>query len=646
MDDNKLTNLDKEIPIRILDTIDKPDDLRQLSAGRLKELARELREEMVCVTSKNGGHLAPNLGVVELTIALLLALDTPKDKVIWDVGHQSYVYKLLTGRRKQFHTLRTFQGLSGFPRKDESPYDHFNCGHASNSLSVALGLALGYQRQGDERQVVAVIGDGALTGGMAFEALNQAGHHKANLIIILNDNEMSIDGNVGAMSSYLNRLRLDPTYNRMRDDIVQAIRCIPAVGDKVVSLGESVRSSLKQFLVPGMLFEELGFKYIGPVDGHNINAVKQSIKLAGQVGGPIVIHTLTVKGKGYKPAEENPDRFHGTGAFNVETGECLPAKNQAPSYTSVFGETMVRLAKTNKKLVCVTAAMTQGTGLRRFKEKYPDRFYDVGIAEQHAVTFAAGLALAGWQPVVAIYSTFLQRAFDQVIEDVCLQDLPIIFAVDRCGLVGDDGPTHHGIFDLSYLSEVPNMVVMSPKDEDELKNMIFTATKIPHPSAIRYPRGAGLGVSLSEKFIDLPVGKAEVMSIGENICIIALGRMVALGQNVKEALLDKGIDATLVNARYAKPFDGELILKMAAANSLIVTIEENVLTGGFGASVSQLLGECRGAKVLNIGLPDAFIEHGKVERLFAEVGLEPEAIVERILKVVRTEKIKIRSNAG
>ncbi len=646
MDDNKLTDLDKEIPIRILDTIDKPDDLRNLNAGQLKELAHELREEMICVTSKNGGHLAPNLGVVELTIGLLLALDTPVDKIVWDVGHQSYVYKLLTGRRKQFHTLRTYKGLSGFPRKDESRYDVFNCGHASNSLSIALGLALGYQRQGDERQVVAVIGDGALTGGMAYEALNQAGHHKANLTIILNDNEMSIDGNVGAMSSYLNRLRLDPTYNRMRDDIEQTIRRIPAVGDRVVSWGESVRLCLKQFLVPGMLFEELGFKYIGPVDGHNINAIKQSVNMAKKVGGPIVIHVLTVKGKGYGPAEENPDRFHGTGAFNVETGESLPAKNKIPTYTSVFGRTMVELAKKNVNLVCITAAMTRGTGLKKFKELYSDRFFDVGIAEQHAVTFAAGLALTGWQPVVAIYSTFLQRAFDQVIEDVCLQDLPIIFAIDRGGLVGDDGPTHHGVFDITYLSEIPNMVVMSPKDENELRNMLFTAIKIHHPVAIRYPRGSGLGVSLSENYIDLPLGKAEVLSIGEKICIMALGRMVAVGQQVKKELLEKGIDATLINARFAKPFDRELIFKMAASNRLLVTIEENVLTGGFGASVSQLLADKDNIKVLNIGLPDAFIEHGKVEQLFLETGLEPKAITERILEVVQSEKIKIRSNAS
>lgn len=646
MDENNPPDIDKEIPIRILDTINSPADLQKLDAKEVAELAREIREEMVCVTSKNGGHLAPNLGVVELTIALLLALDTPKDKIIWDVGHQSYVYKLLTGRRRQFHTLRTYKGMSGFPRKDESPYDHFNCGHASNSLSVALGLALGFQRRGDDNQVVAVIGDGALTGGMAYEAMNQAGHHRANLIIVLNDNEMSIDGNVGAMSSYLNRLRLDPTYNRMRDDIEQTIRRIPAVGDRVVNWGESVRLCLKQFLVPGMLFEELGFKYIGPIDGHNINAVKHSIDLARQVGGPIVIHALTVKGKGYKPAEENPDRFHGTGAFNVETGACLPAKNKAPTYTSVFGRSMVQLANSNEKLVCITAAMTQGTGLRKFKEKYPDRFYDVGIAEQHAVTFAAGLALAGWQPVVAIYSTFLQRAFDQVIEDVCLQDLPITFAIDRSGLVGDDGPTHHGVFDLTYLTEIPNMVVMSPKDENELRNMLFTATKIAHPVAVRYPRGSGLGVSLEEKFIDLPVGKAEVLSFGENICIVALGRMVAVGQEVKEVLAEKGIDAGLVNARYAKPFDRELLLEMAASNRLIVTIEENVLTGGFGASVCQFLGDKQGVKVLNIGLPDAFIEHGKVDQLFSEVGLEPQAIVERVLKVVQSEKIKIRSNAG
>lgn len=637
----------EEIPVRLLDTINQPADLAKLSYGELTELAREIREEIICVTSKNGGHLAPNLGVVELTIGLHLALQSPKDKIIWDVGHQSYVHKLLTGRRKEFSTLRRHHGLSGFPKKSESNHDVFDAGHASNSLSVALGVALGYERRGiKDRTVVVVIGDGALTGGMAYEALNQAGHLKTSLIVILNDNEMSINGNVGAMSSYLNRLRLDPTYNRVRDEIEQALRRIPAIGERMVSWGESFRHCLKQFLVPGMLFEELGFKYIGPVDGHNIHAIRQSVELARQVGGPIVIHTLTQKGRGYKPAEENPDRFHGTSPFEIDSGEPLIVGDGAPSYTSVFGRTMVELAKRNKRLVCITAAMTQGTGLEDFAAKYPNRFYDVGIAEQHAVTFAAGLALAGWQPVVAVYSTFLQRAFDQIMEDVCLQKLPVIFAVDRGGLVGDDGPTHHGAFDLSYLSQIPGLVIMAPKDENELRHMFYTATKINRPVAVRYPRGSGLGVPLDKSLSRLPIGKSEMIFPGKDICLVAVGRMVELSKKINDLLGKEGFDATLVNARFIKPLDRQLYKELAKTHQLIVTLEDNTLIGGFGAAMAQTLADKEEVRVLNFGLPDTFVDHGQVDALFSELGLSPQAITEKILRIVETKKIKIRPIAG
>lgn len=646
MDQKEPRSPDAEIPIRLLDTVNEPADLQKLSPEELTELAREIREEMICVTSKNGGHLAPNLGVVELTLGLHMALNSPHDKIVWDVGHQSYVHKLITGRRKLFHTLRRQDGLSGFPKKSESPHDVFDSGHASSSLSVGLGLALGYQRQSSDRTVAVVIGDGALTGGVAYEALNQAGHLKPNLIVILNDNEMSIDGNVGAMSSYLNRLRLDPTYNRFRDDIEQAMRRIPAVGERMVSWGESVRYCLKQFLVPGMLFEELGFKYIGPVDGHNVNAIKQSVMLAKQVGGPIVIHALTQKGRGYKPAELNPDRFHGTSAFDIETGKPLAIGSNNPSYTAVFGETMLELAKKNKRLVGITAAMSQGTGLEAFAAKYADRFYDVGIAEQHAVTFAAGLAIAGWQPVVAIYSTFLQRAFDQIIEDVCLQGLPIIFAVDRGGLVGDDGPTHHGAFDLSFLSQIPGLTVMAPKDENELRNMLYTASKINLPVAIRYPRGKGLGVSFDKTPVQLPIGKAEMIFPGKDICLVAIGRMVETAKKVSDLLSKKGFDVTLVNARFAKPIDSRLFTDLSKTHQLLVTLEENTLVGGFGASVAQLLADKTGIKVVNFGLPDTFIRHGQVDTLLSDLGLSPEAITEKILRIVESKEIKIRSNTG
>ena len=630
---------------RILDRVNEPSDLKALSSDELNSLASEIRQEIIEVTSRNGGHLAPNLGVVEITLGLHLALNSPEDKIIWDVGHQSYVHKLITGRREDFSTLRKHKGISGFIKRSESPHDAFDSGHASNSISVALGLAIGYERQNADNSVAVVIGDGSLTGGMAYEALNQAGHLRANLIVILNDNEMSIDNNVGAMSSYLNRLRIDPKYNRFRDEIDHIIRKIPAVGERMVNIGESLRQCLKQALVPGMLFEELGFKYIGPVDGHNIDAIYQSVMMAKEVGGPIVIHAVSKKGKGYEPAEINPDLFHGTGAFEIETGKPI-AIDTPVTYTSVFGDTMVEIAKKNRRLVAITAAMSRGTGLTEYAEKYPDRFFDVGIAEQHAVTFAAGMSLSGWQPVVAIYSTFLQRAFDQIIEDVCLQELPIILAIDRCGLVGDDGPTHHGSFDLSFLSQIPGMIIMAPKDENELRHMVYTATKLNRSVAIRFPRGAGVGVKLDDDLMTLPLGRSEVLIPGKDICILAVGRMVEVARVVTKGLSDDGYDATLVNVRYVKPIDSHLLEDLTTSHRLIVTIEENVLIGGYGSVVSQFYSKNESVQVINFGLPDCFVSHGDVDKLFEEVGLSPETIIKKIEHIAKSKEIKIRSSAG
>ncbi len=616
----------------ILDQIDSPTDLKKLKPVELKQLAKEIRKEILAVIATNGGHLAPNLGVVELTIGLHRVLDCPNDKLIWDVGHQTYTHKLLTGRRQQFRTLRVFQGLSGFPKREESCYDVFDTGHASNSISVALGLALAPDRD-PEQAVVVVIGDGALTGGMSWEALNQAGHLKPDLVVILNDNEMSINGNVGALSCYLNRIRLDPAYNKLKQDFEEALRKIPAVGERMVHFGESFRNALKQYLVPGMLFEELGFKYIGPIDGHNIQAVESSVSGAIKIGGPIIVHILTKKGKGYLPAENSPDRFHGTGAFDIKTGSKLVNVNKTPTYTSIFGKTMIELAKQNPKILAITAAMTDGTGLRQFSQLFPDRFFDVGIAEQHAVTFAAGLALAGWQPVVAIYSTFLQRAYDQLIEDVCLQKLPVVFALDRGGLVGDDGPTHHGAFDLSYLSQMPHMTVMAPKDENELRAMLYTAVKeqFDGPVTIRYPRGCGVGVKLDKQPKLLKIGKAELLQEGKDVAILAVGRMVKVASQASDILRRKSsITSTVVNARFVKPIDHQLIKEIAKNHSLIVTLEENTTIGGFGAAVAQVISKIGGSRLLNFGLPDKFVAHGNIDQLFECLGLSASSIAEQI----------------
>lgn len=621
---------------KVLDRVNFPQDLKALSLEELKLLASEIRELIIETVSKTGGHLAPNLGVVELTIALHRVLDSPKDKIIWDVGHQCYPHKILTGRKDKFPTLRQYKGLGGFPKKEESAHDIFDTGHASSSISVALGLAEARDRQGRDEVIVAVIGDGSLTGGMAYEALNQTGHLKTNLIVILNDNEMSIASNVGALSSYLSRIRLDPAYNKLKHEIEEHIKKIPAVGEWMYEVGEHIKDSLKQFVVPGMLFEELGFKYIGPIDGHDITSIEQNLNLARQVEGPVLLHLLTKKGLGYKPAEENPDKFHGVSPFNIKTGESED-KNLPPTYTEVFGKTLTEIARIDERIIAITAAMSSGTGLNHFREVFPERFYDVGICEQHAVTFAASLALGGFLPVVAIYSTFLERAYDQVIQDVCLQKLHVIFALDRAGLVGEDGPTHHGVFDLSYLRHIPGLVLMSPQNGQELRHMLYTATKIASPVAIRYPRGrTEAEVDFLEPFKMLEIGKAEVLFKGKKVAILALGRMVEVSAKTAELLNKKGISCTVVNARFVKPLDETLITSLANSHEVIVTVEENSLLGGFGSAVLEFLNSASIQKpVLRLGLPDEFITHGAPEILLAKSGLNVEGVAFSVEKFLR-----------
>lgn len=621
---------------KVLKQINSPADLKKLSREELYALASEIRDYLIEVVSHCGGHLAPNLGVVELTIGLHLALESPKDKIIFDVGHQSYVHKILTGRKKDFKTLRQFGGISGFPRREESEHDVFNTGHASNSISVALGLAKARDLKGTDEAIVAVIGDGALTGGMAFEALNQAGHLKSNLIVVLNDNEMSIAENVGALSSYLSRIRLDPTYIKLREDLEDTLRKIPGIGEKLVFWGEHLKESVKQLFVPGMLFEELGFKYIGPIDGHNIERVSTAVSLAKQIKGPVLIHALTKKGKGFPPAEEGPEKFHGVSPKTEKNkkGTCP----SSPSYTEVFGQSLVELAEQNEKIIGITAAMPSGTGLSFLAQRFPQRFFDVGIAEQHAVTFAAGLALEGFIPVVAIYSTFLQRAFDQVIEDVALQNLHVVFALDRAGLVGEDGPTHHGVFDLTYLRAIPNMVVAAPKDENELRHLLYTAIEFNGPFALRYPRGSGWGETPLEPFKKLPIGKWEVLKSGEKIALLACGRMVKIALEVGSLLEKERFNPTIVNARFIKPLDLEMLKEITEKHDLIITLEENVLAGGFGSAVGEAMNRLSyQAKLFTFGLPDEFVPHGSVEELFDYLKLTPPLIAEEIKKLTLAE---------
>lgn len=623
----------------LLDEINKPEDLKQLSEEELISLAEELRQTILKVVSRNGGHLAPNLGVIELAIALHLALDSPKDKIIWDVGHQSYAHKILTGRKNDFHTIRTMNGLSGFPSPKESDHDACITGHASTSVGIALGLAAARDLSGEDNAVVAVIGDGSLTGGLAYEALNQAGQLKKDLIVILNDNEMSIDANVGAMSAYLDRIRLDPGLRNMCEEIEHKIERVPGIGKFLLNVGENIKETVKHLIVPGLLFEELGFKYVGPINGHNIKEIERDVILAKQVGGPVLIHVVTKKGKGYPIAEKKPDKFHGTSPFNIKTGKPISTPETA-TYTKVFGDALLDIAKKNDRIVGITAAMANGTGIDIMQKKLPGRVFDVGIAEQQAVVLASGLALGGYIPVVAIYSTFLQRAYDQLIHDVALQDLHVIFAVDRAGLVGEDGPTHHGVFDISFLKSVPGMTIMCPSDENELRNMLYTATLLKGPVAIRYPRDHGTGIEI-EPFSRLEPGKLKVVRKGSGVAILAVGRLLHNSLKAAEMLQAKeGVDCTVLDARFVKPFDNEAIVDLTKDHHTIVVVEESTVQGSFAESVNRFITESGlPLKFKAFCIPDRFVEHGPAQKLLDKLGLSSVGLYNKISGLLPIHKL-------
>lgn len=613
-----------------LDRIRKTNDIKKIKPAQYEELAEEIRGFLIEKVSAHGGHLASNLGVVELTMALHLAFDMERDALIWDVGHQSYTHKLLTGRRDGFDSLREFGGMSGFPKRHESPADAFDTGHSSTSISAGLGLAVARDLRGETHKVISVIGDGALTGGMAFEAMNNAAKLKTNFIIVLNDNEMSISHNVGGMSQYLDSIRTTDGYQNLKNGVMDSLERIPVYGDRMVKRIRKTKSSIKQLLIPGMLFENMGLTYLGPVDGHNIRQMVNTFKKASRVNGSVIVHVITKKGRGYQLAERHPARFHGIGSFDVETG--LPtAKKQKADYTDVFASVMNMSAKENDKLLAVTAAMENGTGLKRFHNQFPERFFDVGIAEEHAVTFAAGLAAKGFVPVFAVYSSFLQRAYDQILHDVCLQGLHVVFAIDRAGIVGSDGETHQGIFDISYLMTIPNIVLMAPKNKWELADMLRFAFAYDGPVAIRYPRGAAYD-ELKEFRAPVVLGKSEILYDETEIALLAYGSMMPVAQAVREELKDRHYQCSLINARFAKPLDEELLLSLAAEHKLIVTLEENVITGGFGQQVTQYLTDTgQPVRVLQIAIPDQFVEQGSVAELHREVGLDAMSIVKRIL---------------
>lgn len=622
----------------LLTKINKPEDIKKLSLTELEALASELRSFIVATVAKNGGHLAPSLGTVELTLALYSVFNFPHDKLIWDVGHQAYSHKILTGRRDSFASLRQKGGITGFPNRFESKYDAFGVGHASTSISAALGMAVSRDISGRKNEVIAVIGDGALTGGEAFEALNQAGDLGKKLIVILNDNEMSIDKNVGGMSEYLSRIRLNPQYSKAKRDMGTLLQSIPHFGNKALKTARIVKDSVRAALVPGSLFEELGFHYVGPIDGHNLSLLQEILQRARAMSGPLLIHVHTTKGKGYLPAENQPEKFHGIGKFDPATGEVIK-KPSPPSYTAVFGEAIVQLADKNPNLLAITAAMPTGTGLKNFSKIYPGRFFDVGIAEEHAVTLAAGMAADGKHPVVALYSTFAQRAYDQLMHDVCLQNLPVTLCLDRAGLVGADGPTHHGAFDLSYLRHMPNMTVFVPKDEAELRDMLATAVAMDSPTAIRYPRGAGIGVSLTADFKSIPIGKAEIISENDGeVAFLAVGPMVYKAKQAAEILAESGIMATVINMRFVKPLDKAVIETMAASKKLLVTVEENVLAGGFGSAAAEVLADgdlLKHTSLIRMGIADTFVEQGTHDELLEICNLQPEQLAYKVKERIK-----------
>ena len=617
----------------ILDSIKKENDIKNINKEDYDRLAEEIRHFLVDKISMCGGHLASNLGVVELTMALHLSLNLPNDKIVWDVGHQAYTHKILTGRKDEFNKLRAYGGVSGFPKRRESNCDSFDTGHSSTSISAALGIVTGYEISGNDGTVVAVIGDGALTGGMAFEALNNAINLKRNFIIVLNDNNMSISENVGGLSTYLTDIRAGEKYNDIKAGIVKGLNSIPVVGEKMVHHIRSAKSSIKQLVIPGMLFENMGITYLGPVDGHNINKMVKIFNEAKAMDHPVLIHVITKKGKGYKPAERHPSRFHGIAPFDKNTGVVKEPKI-CQSYTDVFSETIVEEGKKNEKIVTISAAMPDGTGLNRFRKKFPERFFDVGIAEEHAVTFAAGMALSGYRPVVAIYSSFLQRAYDQILHDVCIQDLPVVFAIDRAGLVGGDGETHQGIFDISYLRSIPNMSICAPKNKWEFKDMIAYSLHSSGPIAIRYPRDIAWE-GLKEYREKIRYGKGEIIYNEKDILLFAEGNMVKTACEVRNRLKAEGYCVSLYNARFIKPFDQKLIKYGCKNHSLIVTMEDNILNGGFGESITRFISshfdEWKDIRVLNIGVPNVYIEHGSMDDIKKESGLDVESITSKIL---------------
>ena len=622
-----------------LERINEPNDIQKLNIDEIEVLAEEIRSFLVEKVSKTGGHLASNLGVVELTIAMHMNYNLPKDKIIWDVGHQSYTHKLLTGRRSGFDELRKYGGMSGFPKRKESACDAFDTGHSSTSISAGLGYVCARDIQNEDYQVVSVIGDGSLTGGMAYEALNNAANLKSNFVIVLNDNKMSISKNVGGMSKYLDTLRTAPAYSDLKNAVEVAISSIPLKGDAMVERIKKTKSSIKQLFVPGMFFEDMGIKYLGPVDGHDIRALIRAFKDAKRVNGPVLLHVLTTKGKGYVPAEDDPSKFHGTGPYIIETGEAL-AKDGKDSNTSVFSKVMLDLGQKDEKLVAITAAMEDGTGLSAFHRRFPERFFDVGIAEEHAVTFAAGLAAAGLHPVFAVYSSFLQRGFDQMIHDVCLQNLPVVFAIDRAGLVGSDGETHQGVFDLSYLSMIPNMTVMAPKNKWELADMLRFAVKLGTPVALRYARGTAYE-GFHEYREPILFGKSEMIYEEDSIALLCVGNMFETGANVYENLHAMGYHCSLVNARFVKPIDEELLTELSTKHKLIVTIEENVRAGGYGEKVQEFISVHRlPLHTLTIAIPDEYVEHGNVNVLRKEVKMDTDAITERIVAAFTQEEPK------
>ncbi len=616
----------------LLEQIEQPSDLKRLSAAELEQLAGEIRNFLITTLSSTGGHLAPNLGVVELTLVLHYLLDSPRDKIIYDVGHQSYVHKILTGRRHLFPTLRKYKGLCGFVKRSESEHDVWEAGHSSTSLSAAMGMIIARDLKGEDNKVVAVIGDGAITGGMALEALNHIGHEKKNLTVVLNDNEMSIAPNVGAIHNYLCKIRSDKAYLKTKEEVEHLLKRVPAIGGTLASWAEKLKDSLKYLVVSGVLFEELGYTYLGPVDGHNIPLLLETFQQAGKVSGPVIVHVVTTKGKGYAPAEADSHTWHGLGAYKIESGQVLKTSGP-PMYTEVFGKTLVELAEQDRRIVAVTPAMPGGSGLLQFAERFPDRMFDVGIAEQHAATMCGALAAEGMKPVYAVYSTFLQRAYDQVVHDICRQNLNVVFAIDRAGFVGPDGETHHGVYDIAFLRHIPNLTIMMPKDENELRHMLNTAIQFDGgPVAVRYPRIQGNGVPWNDELRVIPIGTWETVKGGTDAAVLALGPMVDVALEAAEIVERDGLSVRIVNARFVKPLDEEMLEELAQQGKPVFVIEEGTAQGGFGSAVLEWFSgkEHFGVPVHSIGIPDVFVEHGSIQEQRSEVGLTSELLASRI----------------